>query len=137
MTAYKGSMVLIKLGNGGEPEVFTTIGGLVDIRMRVNNDIIENSSCETDSWKSFLENAGSRVLTIAARGIFLDSTSEETLRSCAFGNNARHYRLYFGNGDYLQALFQINRYERLAEQRDAEQYAITMQSSGNVVYVAS
>jgi predicted secreted protein len=37
MVANKGSLVLIKVGNGGGPETFTTIGGLRTSRLTLNN----------------------------------------------------------------------------------------------------
>jgi TP901-1 family phage major tail protein len=137
MTANKGSMVLMKIGNAGLPEVFSTVGGLVDIRMRLNNESLDNSNCENGSWKSLLAYAGGQVLMVAARGIFLDSAAEETVRTSAFNQEVRNYRLYFGNGDYLQAAFQIAYYERMANQQDAEEYAIRLQSTGDVAYTVS
>ena len=41
MAAQKGSAMLMKVGNGGSPETFTTIGGLRSTSLTINNESVD------------------------------------------------------------------------------------------------
>ena len=41
MAAQKGSAMLLKVGNGGSPETFTTIGGLRSTGITLNDEAVD------------------------------------------------------------------------------------------------
>jgi TP901-1 family phage major tail protein len=135
MVAQKGSLMLVKVGNGAVPEVFTTIGGVRTSRIIVNNQMMDNSHIASGQWRS-LAAAGLKSLTIQGRGIFVDSASEETVRGLAFSSSVCNYQLYFAKGDYCTGAFYISQYERIADHDDVEQYAVTLMSAGPVSYTS-
>jgi predicted secreted protein len=93
MTAQKGSLVLIKVGNGGGPEIFSTIGGLRSSRLILGNQIIDSSNISAP-WRILL-NAGIKALSIGGRGFFTDAASEETIRGYAFSGSVNNYQFVF------------------------------------------
>lgn len=135
MSAQKGSLVLIKVGSGGEPEVFTTIGGLRTSRMLLNNQSIDTSNRDSGIWRQLLSNAGIRSISIGGTGIFTDATSEETLRGYAFAGTVNNYQFIFANGDYISGAFQVTNYERSGNYDGEEIYAITIESAGNITFI--
>ncbi len=137
MSAKKGSLVLIKIGDGGSPEVFESIGGLRTSRMQINNQALESTNLESGHWKQLLAGAGIKSLTLSGNGIFVDSTAEETLRISAFSSSVKNYRFYFANGDYLAGAFYISAYERSGVHDDVEIYAVTMSSAGTIQFTGA
>lgn len=137
MTAQKGSLVLIKAGDGGAPEQFDTIGGLRTTRMVLGNQLLDNTHRESGSWQELLSGAGIQALIISGSGLFLDSLAEETIRANAFAVTAKNYRFCFANGDYLTGAFCISEYERYGDHDGAERFDITLISSGVMTYTST
>ena len=44
MAAQKGSALLMKIGDGASPEVFTTIGGMRSTSISMNDEVVDDSS---------------------------------------------------------------------------------------------
>ena len=51
MAAQKGSAMLMKAGNAGSPETFTTIGGLRSTSISVNNESVDVKKLIIESVK--------------------------------------------------------------------------------------
>jgi TP901-1 family phage major tail protein len=135
MTAQKGSLMLLKIGNGGTPETFATIGGMRVTELIHENQLMQASDLESGAWRKLLTGAGLRAITISGDGIFTDSAAEETLRSTAMSHATRNYQLTFGNGDSMIGAFQVASYKRRGMHDDAESYSITLASAGEIVVV--
>ncbi len=130
MTAQKGSDVLIKVGNGGSPEVFTAIGGLRTTAFTLGNQRLDATNVSSGSWRQLLPGAGIQSMTLSGTGIFTDAASEETVRGYAFANSIHNYEFDFGGDDKLSGPLQITLYERSGMHDDAEAYRITFESAG-------
>jgi TP901-1 family phage major tail protein len=137
MSAGKGSLVLIKIGNGGSPETFETIGGMRTTRMVINNQLLDSSNRESGPWRKLMGSAGIQSMTISGSGIFVDSNSEEAVRLCAFAASISNYKLYFANGDALTGAFYITSYQRSGEHDDSETYALVLSSAGPIEFTAA
>jgi TP901-1 family phage major tail protein len=134
MTAQKGSLVLLKVGNGGGPEVFTTVGGLRTTSFTHNNQTIDTTNKDSGAWRQLLDGAGTRSITISGSGVFTDVASEEMVRGYAMNNQIKNFQMTFGNGDVLAGSFQITSYQRAGNYNNEETYAITLASAGTVTY---
>ena len=134
MAAQKGSLVLLKVGNGGAPESFTTIGGLQTTAFAVSTQAVDATARESGAWRKLLDGAGIRSISLSANGVFTDSSAEETVRSLAISGTVRNYQMTFGNGDTLSGPFLITAYERSGAQQDEERYALTLFSAGTIIY---
>lgn len=135
MPAKPGTLVLIKIGDGGSPtEVFTTLGGLRTSRMSLNQDIFDASHVESGLWRLLFPTETILSMTISGGGIFTDSIAEETLRSVAFSGSARNYSFVFANGHTVTGTFKITQYERAGDHDAEEIYAITLESAGALVF---
>ena len=130
MPAQKGKLFLLKAGNGGSPEVFTTIAGLRATAFTMNGEDVDVTTKDDDGWQQRLSGAGVRSITIRATGIFQDSSVEETVRLRAFNQTIDNYQLTFENNDRLQGAFQISNFERAGDHDGAETYSLTLASHG-------
>jgi TP901-1 family phage major tail protein len=134
MGAQSGILVLIKVGNGAGPEVFTTVGGLQASSIKLDNQAFDTSNVISGNWRQLLANAGISSITISGGGIFTDAASEKTVRGYAFSNSINNYQFVFANGDYLTGAFQIVSYERDGNYNDVETYSITLDSAGAISF---
>jgi len=137
MTAYKGALVLLKIGDGEETELFSTIGGMRTTRFVFNSKLIDTTNKDSGAWRQILEGGGIRYISISGDGLFTDSNAEEIMREQAFNNHIKNYELYFGNGDKLSGSFQITSYERSGDYDGEETYKITLESSGEIIFTKS
>ncbi len=138
MTAQKGSLVLLKVGDGATPtESFTTVGGLRTTSFTHNNQTVDATNKDSGAWRELLDGAGTRSVSISGSGVFTDSAAEETVRGYAMNNAINNYELTFGNGDKLSGAFQITSYQRAGSHNDAESYSVTLASAGQVSFVTA
>lgn len=136
MAAQSGKLLVIKSGDGGDPEVFTTVAGLKTTQMVLNNRIVATNTAGMTPWRSLMANAGIRSLAIQGIGRFDDSEVEARLFSQALTSTVNHYQLCFGNGDMLEGLFLIQNYERMGDFDAEESYSIRLESAGEITFTA-
>lgn len=67
MAKEKGTVVLVKVGDGGSPEVFTAIAGQRTGSIAGSSDPIDVSDKTSNGWRSYL--AGMKDATITCDGI--------------------------------------------------------------------
>jgi len=58
MAAQKGSAMLMKVGNAGSPETFTTIAGLRSTSLTVNNESVDVTNKDSSGKRTLLAAAG-------------------------------------------------------------------------------
>lgn len=135
MAAQKGLNFLLKEGAvAGSP---TTLAGMRATSFTINNEIVDVTTKDSSNARTLLAAAGVTSLTISASGLFTDATVEETVRGYAFAGSANTFHLVFENTDTLEASFVISSYERSGEYNGAEEYSITLESSGTLTYTAA
>ena len=134
MAAQDGAAFLIKAGDGGGPEVFTTVAGLRVTRFTINNEIIDVTNKGSNGARELLAGVGIQSISLAGSGLFTDAAAEETLRANASAGSIDNYRIVAGNGDAWQGAFLIARYQRSGKVDGEEAFAIALESSGAVAF---
>ena len=135
MTAQKGSLLLLKVGDGATPtENFTTVGGLRTTGFTHNNQTVDASNKDSGSWRTLLEDAGIRSVTISGTGVFTNAASEEAVRLIAMNNQIKNFKLSFGNGDSMTGPFHITSYQRAGNYNNEETYSLSLASAGAIVF---
>jgi len=137
MPIQNGSLVLIKVGDGGSPETFITVGGLRASGLKLDNQILNATNLESGTWKQLLGSAGIQSLSISGSGLFTGSTSEDTLRGYAFAGSVNNYQLVFADGDILTGPFLVASYERSGDYGGEEIYSLTLESAGTIIFTSA
>lgn len=137
MTAQKGSLFLLKVGDGGGPETFTTIGGMRTNSFSLNNQAVDTTNKSSGQWRELLSGAGTSSINISGSGVFTDDAAEETVRGYAFNNEIHNYQIAFGNGDVLEGPFQITSYGRSGSHNNEEAYSLSLASGGAVTFTTA
>jgi len=135
MSSQKGRDLLLKIGNGADPEVFTTLGAARTVSMLLNNQPIESTTMGDGGFQGLSAAAGIQALEPTLEGLFKDAAAEEALRLSAFERTAKNYQLLFPNGDLFEAFFVIHDYRRGGSFDGLETFSVTLGRSGGGTFV--
>lgn len=130
MPSQKGRDLLLKIGDGGEDEIFTAIGAARSVAMTVNNQPVDATSMADGGVQNLNAAAGVQSLSLRLEGIFKDSAAEEALRTLAFERAVRHFLLQFPNGDSYVAPFLVESYMRGGSYDGLETFGVTLARAG-------
>ncbi len=136
MAAQKGTLFLLKVGDGGGPETFTTVGGLKTASFNISTASVDVTNMSSNGMRELLAGAGIQTMSLSGNGVFTDSAAEETVRANAAANSIDNYQLVAGNGDTWQGAFLITSYQRSGNFDGAEAFTISLESSGAITFTA-
>jgi TP901-1 family phage major tail protein len=131
MEIYSGSLMLIKVKTA---EGFKVIGGLKTTRMVLNQEMVEVSNKLSGNWRKLLAQSGISHLSISGGGIFTNSEAEKFVREHVMENKFLECQLVFGSGEFVDGLFQITNYERMGNYNEEENYNLTLESAGKIIW---
>ncbi|MDD9901047.1 MAG: phage tail tube protein [Alphaproteobacteria bacterium] len=137
MPSFKGRDLLLKIGDGGDPENFTTIGAARTAAMTLDNRPVDATAMDDNGVQAFAADAGVQSLQIRLDGLFKDAAAEESLRGAAFGRVSVNYQLVFPNGDSYEAAFVVRDYTRGGTHDGLETFSVTLLRSGGGTYTAA
>lgn len=134
----KGSLVLLKIGNGATPtESFTTVGGLRTTQLKIERALVSDADVESGAWRSAMSGAGLSNMRLRGVGVYSDEASHDALLTKALSGAAANYGFYFANGDVMKGAFVMTAYERGGGVKDAESFSVTLDSAGTPVFTAA
>jgi TP901-1 family phage major tail protein len=133
MGAERGSAFLLKIGDGAEPPAYSTVAGLKTTQLSVNGDPVAITNKDRGGWRELLTGAGVRSVSVAASGIFTGSAAEARVRSLALGGQIERYELSFESGEKMRGGFLVTRLEYAGDFNGERNYALSLESSGEVV----
>lgn len=133
MAMEKGSAFLLKVGDGGDPLVFTTVAGLRTTQLAINADSVVVTNQGSGGWRELLGGAGVRSVSISGSGVFTGSAAETRLKANALAGTIDDYRVSFESGETLTARFLITRLDYAGDFNGERTYTLALESSGAVV----
>ncbi len=108
MSAQKGRDLLVKIGDGGSPEIFTTVAGLRATTLSFNSTTVDVTNADSvDQWRELLAGAGVKSAAFSGSGVFKDAASDESLRSAFFNQTAPNFQVVIPNFGTIAGAFQI------------------------------
>lgn len=130
MSSQKGRDLLIKIGDGGAPEIFSTIGAARATSMALDNRSLDATPMDGAGIQSVRADAGVQSMRVTLEGLFKDGAAEETLRAAAFDRVSRNYELLFPNADRYAAAFVVESYARTGVFDGLEAFSVTLVRNG-------
>lgn len=134
MAAEKGRAFVLKVGDGGDPETFTTIGGMRTTSLSINNEIVDITNKTSGGWRELLGGAGVRSVTLSGAGVFTDSAAEMSVQAKMLAGSVDNYEITFESGDSFAGAFQATRLEYAGDHNGERTYSIRLESSGAVSF---
>ena len=127
MAAQKGKDILLKIGDGAGPEVFTTVAGLRARTISLNARSVD----ATDS-----DSAGRWRELLAGAGVFRDAASDALIRAAFFAQSADNWQLVVPDFGVLEGPFLVAALEYAGEHEGEASFALSLASAGEVTFEA-
>lgn len=128
MTDYKGRDFLLKTG--------TWSGGtvLADCRthtLAFNHGTVDITNKSSNGYRTLLESAGTKSLTITFGGLVSNDASFETFQGYANAGGINTYSMGWGDGDTVEGAFQVTAFSIDGAHDGAQEFTATLESSGS------
>lgn len=137
MAGQKGRDVLIKIGDGGGTEVFTTIAGIRAKTIALNARAVDGTSGESPSaWRELIAGAGVKSASVSGAGVFKDAASDATIQALFFAQSARNFQLVIPAFGILQGPFLIEALEYAGDHDGEATFSISLASAGAITFTA-
>ena len=134
MAAQKGKALLMKIGNGASPEVFTTIGGMRSNTLTMNDEMVDITNKDSDGARTILAQGGVNSITIAGSGVFTDSASETTLKGKFNVSALTNYQFLVPDFGTFTGAFMLTSLEYAGEYNGEVTYSFTFESAAAIVF---
>lgn len=138
MAAQRGKDILLKIGDGGEPEAFVTVAGLRARTLSLNArgvDVTDGDSA--GRWRELLAGAGVRQASVSGAGVFRDAAADELIRQSFFAQTAETWRLIVPDFGTIEGPFMVAALEYAGEHAGEASFALTLASAGELSFEAA
>jgi TP901-1 family phage major tail protein len=133
MVAEKGSAFLLKVGDGAETPVYSTVAGLRTTQLSINGEAVVITNKSSGGWRELLSGAGVRSVSVSGSGVFTGSAAETRLKNNALAGLVDDYELSFESGERLRGRFLLTRLDYAGDFNGERSYTLALESSGAVV----
>jgi len=141
MAKQLGRALLVKIGDGASPEVFSNLCGLNSKAMTINNTSIDVTTpdCSTPGGALWTETLnGLKNVSITGDGFFEDSTSETRMNTVAMAaDNSCNFTVTVPAFGTYAGAFRIASLEFGGETEGGVTYSLSLESTGAVTFTAA
>lgn len=138
MAGQKGRDVLIKIGDGEDPEVFATVAGIRAKTISLNARTVDGTSGESpEAWRELIAGAGVKSASVSGAGVFKDAASDGAIREAFFTQAARSFQLVIPDFGALQGPFLVEALDYSGDHDGEAAFAITLASAGSLTFTAA
>ena len=132
MAVQKGAALLVKIGNGGSPETFTTVAGLQDTSISINQETVDVTNKDSARVRTLLAQGGVKSFTISGSGIFTDAASEQSVLTAFDGSSFTNFQFLVPDYNTFTGAFQVATIDYSGTYNGAVQYSMSFESAGTV-----
>lgn len=132
MAVQKGAEVLVKIGDGASPEAFTTIGGLRDTSISINQETVDVTTKDSARVRTLIAQGGVKTFTISGSGVFDDSASHTTLLGVLDASTFTNFQFIMPDFNTFTGAFQVTSVEYSGTYNDSAQYSLTFESADTI-----
>ncbi|MEM8987907.1 MAG: phage major tail protein, TP901-1 family [Pseudomonadota bacterium] len=138
MAAQKGKDVLLKIGDGGAPEAFATIGGMRSKSIALNAEAVDiTHSDSAGAWRELLSGAGVRSASVSGAGVFRDDAAAEAARAAFFAHAISNWQLVIPDFGVLEGPFQISNLDYAGAFNGEATMSLSLESAGALTFTAA
>ena len=137
MTAQRGKDLLIKIGDGADPETFTTVAGLRASTLSFNAQTVDVTNNDSAGmWRELLNGSGVNSASISGSGVFKDAASDVSLRAAFFNQANTDFQIVIPSFGTVQGPFKITALAYDGPYDGELKLSMTLASAGALVFVA-
>lgn len=137
MAAQAGKDMLLKIGDGAEPEGFVTVAGLKARTIGLNARTVDVTDADSSGrWRELLAGAGVKSCSVSGQGIFRDAASDALVREVFFEQAARTWRLIVPDFGVIEGSFLVAALEYAGDHAGEATFALNLASAGELSFEA-
>jgi len=137
MSAQRGKDLLVKIGDGGSPETFTTVAGLRATTLSFNAQTVDVTNADSvDQWRELLAGAGVKSASFSGSGVFKDAASDESLRTAFFNQSTPNFQIVIPSFGTISGAFQIASLQYEGPYDGEVKISLSLQSAGALTFAA-
>ena len=137
MSAQKGKDLLIKIGDGASPEVFTTVAGLRATQLTFNATNVDITNADSaDQWRELLLGGGVKSATVSGSGVFKDAASDAALRTAFFNQACGNFQLVIPSFGTITGPFKITALSYEGPYDGELKLSLSLASAGALTFAA-
>lgn len=138
MAAQKGVAVVLKIGDGGGPETFATVGGARVVSANFNNQPVDaTSASSTGQWRQLLDSAGILSMDMSFSGVFQDDAQDATLETDFMARTLRNFQIVIPDFGTYEGPFIIASRSFSGNHDGEVTFELQLQSGGQVTFTAA
>jgi TP901-1 family phage major tail protein len=137
MSGQKGRDVLIKIGDGDDPEVFVTIAGIRAKTISLNARTVDGTSGESpEAWRELVAGAGVKSASVSGAGVFKDAASDALIQQAFFSQSVANFELIIPDFGSLTGPFLVEALDYSGDHDGEAAFAITLASAGALSFAS-
>lgn len=137
MTLQSGRDMLVRIGDGGEPPVYTAAAGLRMKTIALNARTIDATHADSpDGWRELLAGAGVKTCSVTGAGVFVDAAADARVRQAFFDQAATSWQLVIPGFGTLTGAFIPAALEYAGRHDGEATWSMTLASAGPLVFEA-
>ena len=137
MSAQRGRDLLVRIGDGGSPETFTTVAGLRATTLSFNSTTVDVTKADSaDQWRELLAGAGAKSAALSGSGVFKDAASDENLRAAFFNQATPNFQVVIPDFGTIAGAFQIASLQYEGPYDGEVKLSLALQSAGALSFTA-
>ena len=133
--AQLGRLFLLKTTNNTSPTAQHTIGGMKATTMSIGNAVVDVTTKDEAPWKTLLANCGDRSVNMTCAGVCKDTVGENDMQQYALNGGMGIFSIIDQAGDEMHGSFLVSKFEWTGNHNGAQEYSMSLESSGTVIYV--
>jgi predicted secreted protein len=135
MTAYVGRSLTLKAGTWAAG---TVISQTRNHTFTIDHEVVDITNKDSNGFRTILENAGTKSLSITFDGIADNTTVFETMLAAANSGSISTYSIGgFADGDVWEGLFHLSNFQGGGAHNGEQTFSVTLNSSGAWTFTAA
>ena len=138
MSGQDGANLLLKIGDGASPQIFTTIGGCRTNQIALNEEMVDITNKSSANKMRELLRAGVKSVSCSGEGVFVDDAAIETVRGYFFATDGLFvdFELIVPDFGTFMGPFLLTNLTFDGPDKDAVQQNMGVESAGDVAFTA-
>jgi len=137
MSIQSGKAILLKIGDGAEPQNFASAAGLRMKTISLNARAIDVTNADsTNGWRELLGGAGVKTCTVSGSGVFVDAAADEQIRQAFFDQALKDWQLIIPDFGIIEGAFQIAALDYSGRHDGEAAWSMTLSSAGALGFAA-
>lgn len=138
MSIAAGRDLLLKLGDGAEPQVFAPVAGLRTRTLSLNARTVDVTHADSaGGWRELLAGVGLKTCTISGAGVFVDDAAAIRLRQLFFDQKAADWQLVMAGAGVMAGKFMVAALDYSGRFDGEASWSISLASAGEIAFTAS